>query len=45
MKRKLTYQEAINLLCQMFLPCFDEDEKEALEMAIYALEEKRDKNK
>lgn len=36
----MTIQQAIILLCQMYLPCFDEKEKEALTMAIEALQEK-----
>lgn len=34
----LTVERAIVLLSQMYLPQFDEEEKEALSMAIYALE-------
>lgn len=33
--------EAKILLCQMYLPQFDEEEKQALTMAIQALEEKQ----
>ena len=36
----LTIQKAICLLCQMYLPWFDDEEKEALTMAIDALYEK-----
>lgn len=36
--RKMTPQEAIILLSQMYLPQFDDKEKEALTAAIYALE-------
>ena len=32
-------QKAIQLLCQMYLPNFDSDEKEALSMAIESLYE------
>lgn len=35
---RMTQQEAIVLLSQMYLPQFDDEEKEALTMAIYALE-------
>lgn len=35
----MTENEAIILLCQMYLPHFDEEEKNALTMAIKALEE------
>lgn len=35
----MTVQRAIVLLCQMYLPAFDEEEKQALTMAIGALEE------
>lgn len=38
----MTREEAINLLCQMYLPCFDTEEKEALTMAIEALEKQED---
>ena len=43
LKRKITmtYQRAILLLSQMYLPQFDEEEKEALTLAIYALEHER----
>ncbi len=34
----LTAKRAIVLLSQMYLPQFDDEEKEALSMAIYALE-------
>ena len=34
----LTVERAIVLLSQMYLPQFDEEEKKALSMAIYALE-------
>ena len=37
----MTIQRAIILLCQMYLPCFDEEEQEALTMAIEALQEKK----
>lgn len=37
----LDEQRAINLLCQMYLPCFDEEEQLALTTAIAALEEKK----
>ena len=37
----MTYQRAILLLSQMYLPQFDEEEKEALTLAIYALEHER----
>lgn len=40
----MTIQRAIILLCQMYLPCFDEEEKEALTMAIEALQEKEKYN-
>ena len=40
----MTIQRAIILLCQMYLPCFDEEEKEALTMAIEALQEKEKQN-
>ena len=30
---------AVNLLSQMFLPCFDDEEKEALTMAINAIQD------
>lgn len=40
----MTIQRAIILLCQMYLPCFDEEEQEALTMAIEALQEKEIKN-
>ena len=36
----MTIQRAVILLCQMYLPCFDEEEQEALTMAINALQEK-----
>lgn len=36
---KLTIDTAKILLCQMYLPQFDEEEKQALHMAIEALEE------
>lgn len=35
----MTENEAKVLLCQMYLPCFEEKEKQALTMAIQALEE------
>ena len=35
----MTNQRAINLLCQMYLPTFDEEEKEAITKAIEALTE------
>ena len=35
----MTENEAKILLCQMYLPQFDEEEKQALSMAIQALEE------
>lgn len=38
----MTIDRAIVLLCQMYLPCFDDEEKQALHMAIEALEEKRE---
>lgn len=37
----MTYQRAIILLSQMYLPQFDEEEKEALTLAIYALEHEK----
>ena len=40
----MTYDRAIWLLCQMYLPCFSEEEKEALTLAIYTLEKERDNN-
>lgn len=39
--KTLDIQSAINLLCQMYLPCFSEEEKLALTTAIAALEEKK----
>lgn len=39
----LETQRAINLLCQMYLPCFDEEEKCAIYTAIVALEEKKER--
>lgn len=38
----MTKERAVILLCQMFLPCFDEEEKEALSMAIDALQDKKE---
>lgn len=35
---EITPQKAIVLLSQMYLPQFDDEEKEALSIAIYALE-------
>lgn len=40
----MTIQRAVILLCQMYLPCFDEEEQEALIMAIEALQEKEKQN-
>ena len=40
----MTIQRAVILLCQMYLPCFDEEEQEALTMAIEALQEKEKHN-
>jgi len=40
----MTIQRAVILLCQMYLPCFDEEEQEALTMAIEALQEKEKYN-
>lgn len=40
----MTIQRAVILLCQMYLPCFDEEEQEALTMAIEALQEKEKQN-
>jgi hypothetical protein len=37
-KNKMRPKKAIILLSQMYLPQFDDEEKEALTMAIYALE-------
>lgn len=39
----LTVERAIVLLSQMYLPQFDDEEKEALSMAIYALEKQMPK--
>ena len=41
----MTYQRAIWLLSQMYLPQFDEEEKEALTLAIYTLEDKKEEQK
>ena len=38
----MTENEAKVLLCQMYLPQFDEEEKQALNMAIQALEENQE---
>ena len=38
-RTRMTIDEAIMLLCQMYLPQFDEEEKQALTMATHALEE------
>ena len=35
----MTSNRAVCLLSQMFLPCFDEDEKEALTIAINAIQD------
>lgn len=43
--KTLDIQRAINLLCQMYLPCFDEEEWCALNTAIVALEEKKEREK
>lgn len=40
----MTIQRAIILLCQMYLPCFDKEEKEALTMAIETLQKKEKQN-
>ena len=40
----MTENEAIILLCQMYLPQFDAEEKQALTMAIQALEKQIPKN-
>ena len=34
----MTSNRAVSLLSQMFLPCFDDEEKEALTMAIDAIQ-------
>ena len=34
----MSSQRAINLLCQMYLPYFDDEEKDAITMAITSLE-------
>lgn len=34
----MTNRKAIVLLCQMYLPCFDDEEKQAITMAIEAIE-------
>lgn len=39
----MTYERAIILLSQMYLPCFDEEEKEALDLAINTLSDKTTK--
>ena len=41
--KTLDTQRAINLLCQMYLPCFDEEEKCAIYTAIVVLEEKKER--
>ena len=38
MKQKLSKQEAVILLSQMYLPWFNEKEKEAITMAIESLQ-------
>ena len=40
----MTIDRAIILLSQMYVPWLDEEEQEALTMAIYSLERERDKN-
>lgn len=46
MKQKLSKQEAVILLSQMYLPWFNEKEKEAITMAIESLQNdlKKEKN-
>lgn len=41
----MTIDKAKVLLCQMYLPQFDEEEKQALTMAIEALEELKEARK
>lgn len=41
----MTISRAVILLCQMYLPQFDEEEQEALSMAIHALQEKEERER